>query len=279
MKGIILINAFSSIGESQANRLQEEFNSLGQSVEIVRNLPKNLNVDIDFCIFLDKDIYSARILEKRGVRLFNNAKAVEICDDKVLTYVVLDGIVPEPPTVPCSFSYLNASALGEEIGYVEETLGYPLVLKICKQSRGEGVFLIDSRNHLIEAIEKYRTTPHLYQKYISYAKGRDTRVIVIGKKVVASMSRQNPNDFRSNVEVGGECLAVSIDDKMQEIAVKVSEVLDLDYCGIDFLTDEFGNHYVCEVNSNAFFKGIERATKVNVARAYATHVLSQLQQK
>ncbi len=35
-------------------------------------------------------------------------------------------------------------------------------------------------------------------------------------------------------------------------------------------------YFVCEVNSNAFFGGIEKTTGINVARAYAEHVVKEM---
>lgn len=275
-KGIILINAFSGIGEHQAQRLNEEFRKLGVDVPIVKNMPSNIPTGIDFCVFLDKDIYTARALENRGVRLFNGSSAIEVCDDKMLTYIALDGIVNQPKTLPSTFSYLPAKATDEELDYIIEQLGLPLILKINKQSRGEGVFLIESKKRLKEMVENFRTTSHLYQKYISYARGVDTRVIVIGSKVVASMLRVNKKDYRSNIELGGVGQKTTISKDMEKIAIKVSKTLNLDYCGIDFLTDEDGVNYVCEVNSNAFFKGIECYGEVNVAKHYCQHILDSI---
>ncbi len=273
MNGIILINAFSGIGEHQAKRLNEEFSALGYNVPIVRNLPSLIPEKLDFCIFLDKDIYTARMLETRGVRLFNLPSAIELCDDKMLTYIALNGKVNEPLTIPSSFAYTQSEVEEAELDSIVSRLSLPLVMKINKHSRGEGVFLVSSKEELKELIFRYRTTPHLYQKYISYARGKDIRAIVIGGRVVASMERYNEKDFRSNVEQGGLTRAVELSDDVKNIAEQVSIILGLDYCGVDLLTDEDGAIYVCEVNSNAFFKGIESATKVNVAKLFAEHVL------
>ena len=273
MNGIILINAFSGIGAHQAKRLNEEFSALGYNVPIVRNLPSLIPEKLDFCIFLDKDIYTAKMLENRGVKLFNSSSAIEACDDKMLTYIALNGKVNEPLTIPSAFSYTQSEVEEEELNAVVSALSLPLVMKINKHSRGEGVFLVKSKEELKELICRYRTTPHLYQKYISYASGKDIRAIVIGGKVVASMERYNEKDFRSNVEQGGLTRVVELSDGAKNIAEQVSKTLGLDYCGVDLLTDKDGTVYVCEVNSNAFFKGIEGATKVNVAKLFAEHVL------
>ena len=57
----------------------------------------------------------------------------------------------------------------------------------------------------------------------------------------------------------------------------MAEILQLDYCGIDILFGDNDTPLVCEVNSNAFFEGIEGTTGVNVAREYAKHILRTIQ--
>ena len=59
----------------------------------------------DFVLFYDKDIRLAEQLEKRGLRLFNSARAIELCDDKSLMHVALDGLVPMPRTCCAPFTY------------------------------------------------------------------------------------------------------------------------------------------------------------------------------
>lgn len=268
-----MINAFSGIGEHQATRMQQEFALLGLEVPVVRGRVGEVPYDEDFCVFLDKDLYTAKALENSGVKLFNSSEAIAVCDDKMLTYLALDGVVKQPETIPCSFCYSNTEVSESELAYIEKKLGYPLVLKLNKQSRGEGVFLVTSRSELKELITKFRDIPHLYQKFISFSSGRDTRVIVVGHKVLCAMERVNEKDFRSNVEQGGVGRYVEPCEQMQNIAIKVSKALNLEYCGIDFLVDADDEIYVVEVNSNAFFKGIEKASGVNVAGAYAKRIL------
>ena len=91
-KGIILVNAYirSEGAFRQAERMKEELMRLGVQAEVEKNgnflcSVKDgriaLSRQTDFCVYLDKDKYLPRMLEKCGVRLFNSAAAVEVCDD------------------------------------------------------------------------------------------------------------------------------------------------------------------------------------------------------
>ena len=103
--------------------------------------------------------------------------------------------------------------------------------------------------------------------------GRDIRVIVIGGQCVAAMIRQSNGDFRSNLELGGVGTPMTPSTELKTLCEKVAFVLHLDYCGIDVLFGENG-YLICEVNSNAFFGGIESVTHINIAERYAKYICS-----
>ena len=131
--------------------------------------------------------------------------------------------------------------------------------------------LIESEAALRQLAGEWKLVPHLYQKRVG-KRGEDLRVLVVGGKAVACMRRKNEADFRSNVELGGRGEPASPPASFLRAAERCAAVLGLDYCGVDVL-DEKGEPYICEVNSNALFNEAERVTGVNVAGAYAEHML------
>ncbi|MBR2325333.1 MAG: RimK family alpha-L-glutamate ligase [Clostridia bacterium] len=273
---IILINAYTQ-SEHELNqplRLKGELERLGVQAEIIRNSPAALRVEADFCIFLDKDKYTAQALEGR-MRLFNCAKAIEICDDKMLTHLALSGL-PMPETISSLLCYTPSSPVSKElIEEVEARLRFPLVVKENHGSLGKQVYLVKNRGELEKIAEQLKGVPHLYQKYVAESSGCDLRVIVVGGKVVAAMKRTSDSDFRSNAALGGRGEPFAIDGTARALCEEIAARLSLDYCGIDLLFSEKG-YLICEVNSNAFFGTIEQVTGVNVARAYAEHIVSSV---
>ena len=289
MKGIVLLNAYtkSAGANRQASRIAEELNALGVQTEM--RLNGAFDADIfssrvrlaqkpDFVVYLDKDKYLSRLWEKEGVRLFNSADGVEVCDDKMLTYIALaNGVVESPDTLPAPLCYYPDARVREEYcRVVEERLGYPLVVKKSFGSWGMDVNLIQNFAELTKIAEEYKLFPHLYQKYIAAKRGEDTRVLVIGGKAVAAMRRRNDGDFRSNIELGGRGYPAEITKSYREISERAARLLSLDYCGIDLLEGEDGRPIVCEVNSNAFFNEAEKVTGVNIAGAYAAHIAREM---
>ena len=275
-KGFIVVNAYtnSATEMNQPIRLKEELEQLGVRVDILRNSPSVLNAEGDFCVYLDKDKYAAQLLERR-LRLFNRAKAIEICDDKMLTHLALEGF-PMPETIPSLLCYSPSQPVSKELLVrAEERLGYPLVVKECFGSLGKQVYLIKNRSELVGKAEALKLKPHLYQKFVSESAGKDLRVIVVGGKAVAAMKRISSQDFRSNAELGGRGERYDLNGETAALCEAVAERIGLDYCGIDLLFGENG-FLVCEVNSNAFFGTIEKVTGFNVAKAYAEWIYQMI---
>lgn len=291
MKGIILINAYPN-GEkfyTQAQRICSELQLLGVETEIVKNGDLHFVMDrkgvfcpkaegADFVVYLDKDKYLGYALESLGLRLFNGAKQVELCDDKTTTYLtLLNSGLRLIPTLPAPLCYTpNAKPNPDFLEKVAKTFGFPLVVKTSYGSLGKGVQLVRGISELKEISKKLLYTPHIYQKFIQSSSGKDLRVIVIGGKAVAAMQRNaKEGEFRSNIELGGNGFAVEADKEYLFAAEEAAKALGLDYCGVDLLFTEEGP-MLCEVNSNAFFEGIEKVTGINIAGIYAKYILSKL---
>lgn len=287
MKSIaIIINAYSNLAHSlnQSARLKEEFAKLGAAADVIKNGQAAARIEngnvaaalagYDACVYLDKDKYLSAMLEKAGMRLFDRHAAVEACDDKMTTFIALAGHgIPVPDTLPAPLCYdADAAPSAALLDAAERAFGYPMIVKESYGSLGRGVYRADDRKQLEELEEKLKLLPHLFQRYISESAGRDLRVITIGGRCVAAMERRNEGDFRSNIELGGKGTPASIPDEAKRVCEKAAELLGLDYCGTDILLSKDGP-LLCEVNSNAFFGGIESVTGVNIAKKYAQHVL------
>lgn len=287
MKGAIVTNGYSTLAAAkfQANRLKEEFDKIGVKCGIFPNEFFGAHIcggeisdefpRCDFCVYLDKDKYLSAVLEKSGMRLFNRHAAIRVCDDKMSTHIALAGEGINMPETFAGLLCYDGGAPLKNLDKIERALGYPLIIKECYGSLGKGVYKADNRAELRKTAEKLKLTPHLFQKFISESAGRDIRAIVIGGEIKAAMLRVSDGDFRSNIALGGTATAIEPDEDMRALCRKTSEILNLDYCGIDLLLGREG-YLICEVNSNAFFGGIEAATGVNIARLYAGYIFEKM---
>lgn len=289
MKGVIIVNPYQVDGGNshQAKRLEEEFALLGVSVKTISDGYKlNRLIDDklsffeekpDFAIFLDKDKYLSASLEKLGIKLFNSDKSIRLCDDKGETVLALAGAnVKMPNTLFAPLCYNpKTEYTKEDASFIAKTLSFPVIVKESYGSLGQGVYKADTIEELVVLMNKLKSVPHIYQEYIGFKAGTDVRVILVGGKVICAMQRENKGDFRSNLACGGTGTAITLDDEFTSTAETCARVLGLDYCGVDLLYSETGA-VVCEVNSNAFFRGVESVTGVNVAKIYAEYIIKKL---
>jgi len=234
-----------------------------------------------FVIFWDKDVRLARLLEKNGLRLYNSANGIEICDDKARTYIELCGSgirMPRTILAPKTFRPQGYPKL-DFLGQVESQLGYPMVLKECFGSFGQQVYLILDRQEMEGRLGHIQNRPCLFQEYISSSKGRDVRIQMVGNQAVASMYRRHTSDFRANITGGGSMEPYEPDFLQLEMARAVMRELKLDFAGIDILFGPNEEPVLCEVNSNAHFINLYQCTGVNAADDIVRYCLERARAK
>ena len=287
MQGLIIINGYGITDGTrhQVKRLNEEFLARDVHIDIKRNneLLAFIDNDVitklpkyDFVVYLDKDRYVARMLEKAGYKLFNNINAIELCDDKMITHISLANKgIKMPKTLSSTLCY-HDDGNRDLMKSISDQLSFPLIIKENYGSLGKQVYLVTDYSELIQIENKLIHVPHIFQEFIEPSKGKDYRIIVIGHKVVASMKRENKHSYLSNLASGGTAQKVDLPKDYLDMAIKASEILGLDYCGVDILEGSNKEPILSEVNSNAFFEGIEKATGVNVAGLYADYILKNI---
>lgn len=292
-RGLVVTNAFTVIPGLFQNveRLQEEFMPFGIKIDQLNNAHLLAFIDdkgnsrlntllenYDFVVYFDKDYYLAKLLEKGGIRVFNNAEAIRICDDKMLTHVSLvnHGIkMPKTISYPLRFGKESDHTF---LTKVIEELGFPLIVKNNFGSLGEQVYLINNEGELKNISEKLKHTPHLYQEYIASSYGKDVRVVLVNKKIVGNMYRTATvkSEFKSNIEAGAIAQKIELKKEYQEMAIKVASIINLDYCGLDLLIGKGGEPIFCEVNAGAFFGPIEKFSHDNIAKPFVEYIVSEI---
>jgi len=202
-----------------------------------------------------------RHFERQGVAIANSPAAIEAVADKLHTLQELAAAkLPVPKTILGKFPV--------DPDFIERELGFPVVVKKLRGTRGAGVVLCNSKSefddlaNLLDGVTA--ATDFLFQQYIKASHGRDVRVLVIDGKVVAAMERKaKDGGFKSNISLGGSGAAFAPPPAMANLAAKVARELNLDIAGIDILFDKDG-YRICEANSAPGFQGLERACDVDV---------------
>lgn len=290
MRGIVIVNGYVEDEDYlyQPRRMQEELAALHVETCLARGSDLMPHIDggrlaplasgFDFCLFWDKDAYLLRAIERHDLPIFNAPDAIRRCDDKFETLLTLASCgIPMPTTLAAPLCYRQDAPVTEgELDRIEHTLGFPLVVKRCFGSRGDGVSLVHDRADLRATMEALRLVPHLYQQYVAESHGRDLRVMVVGGRAVGAMLRCSDGDFRSNIGAGGSGEAYPMTPGLRALSEKIAAHIAPDYCGIDFLFGPDGVYLLSEVNSNAFFSAFERVTAINVAALYAKHIVDKV---
>jgi glutathione synthase/RimK-type ligase-like ATP-grasp enzyme len=82
--------------------------------------------------------------------------------------------------------------------------------------------------------------------------------MIINKKSTGVVLKENKNNQIINFTTGAIFSKVNF-PKLEQISKNIVDILDLDYCGIDFIEDENENIYVLEINFFSKFEGYEQA--------------------
>ena len=285
MKGWLVVNTFMDNAKFKNlyELLFDAFKKRDVSLEIktAEDISLEVNKPIenkpDFAIFWDKDIYLAKRLEQNGIRLFNNSVAVELCDNKILMYQELakNNIrIPRTFIAPKTFEGFGYNKLSFLDKVIEE-IGFPIVIKEAYGSFGEQVYLASDKESAKSIIKRIGYKDFLMQEFIASSKGRDIRINVVGDKAVASMLRENKNDFRSNISSGGNGINYEPKQEYIDLAIKALKALGLSFAGVDVLFGEDGP-IICEVNSNPQFASTLKATGINLGEFISDYILKQL---
>ena len=288
MNGIIIVNQTIGHNQYKIERFKTEFEKKGVSLEVfvndgtlaeIKNNEIKINLPVaNFVLYLDKDIYLARLLEKAGYRLFNKADFIKLCDDKMLTFIACanEGIrMPRTIAGPLVYTELQESNFAFLDKVIDE-IGLPMVVKRVYGSLGEGVYLVETRDELFKLYSEIARNPIIFQEYVKTSYGKSIRVLIIDGKVFGSFIRRNKYDFRSNFGEEANSKVLENPAKYEGFAQEIADKLHIEYAGIDLLVYEDDNPILCEINSNAFFEEFEKVTGLNVASAYADMIINKV---
>jgi RimK family alpha-L-glutamate ligase len=206
------------------------------------------------------------LLEERGVRVFNRAKAIERTVDKYYTSGLLaQAGLPTPRTILCEKS--------DDALETFAVLGGDVVVKPLFGSMGLGLIRIESEDlayRVFKALELERAVFYL-QEYIPHG-GRDIRAFVLGDRVLASMERIS-DSWRTNFARGAQCRSLRLTADQEELCLLASQAVGTEYAGVDLLPAENGELYVVEVNGIPGWKGLQATGDLDVAAEIAGYLL------
>lgn len=216
-------------------------------------------------------------LERRGVVALNPAAAAAVADDKAATGVVLAAAgVAQVPTI------VTSDELGQVAG-AAELIGYPVVAKRTHGAQGRWVRLVRSHAELSAALADLAAdgpSALVLQPFVTSAAdgsgshgARTIRAIVTGGRVVAATERAaHPDDFRTNVYLGGRQHAVGLTRVQSAMAAASAAALGLGHAGVDLIETGDGPA-ILEVNACPDFTSMRAHSGTDIAAEVVEQLL------
>jgi RimK family alpha-L-glutamate ligase len=279
-KSILLIGNTSNRG---TERLKAEAENLGIKFETLSSHHVEL---MDGKLFLKKDnfltedfmsydtyffrgIGSKKIKKMEALANFlvrNGKRVVEKCLAE--TSLPIDKFVPESATglysVPKSI-LTNKNKIESDI----KAFTFPVVAKVLDSSMGRGVEKINNLNEALSFADS-TSEDFLLQEYfeINY----DTRVLVVGGKVLGGFNRfkVNSDNFLTTAR-GGKREVTLLSPEQIESAIESTKLQGLEISGVDMFIAN-NQIYIIEVNASPQFRVFEKITGVNVAQQIIEYI-------
>lgn len=230
---------------------------------IIRGLNFSGETDFQFEVF--EQLY------RSGLVVVNSPASLQIAESKFLTSYILQ---EKGFRVPESLITQRLDSTFEFLQEHEDIIAKPLY-----GFQGYGVIRIkksetDIRRRIERLLKEFKCI--CLQRYIPNP-GRDIRAFVVGDEVVASIYRYAKiGRWKTNIRAGASPKACKLTKEQEEMSIRASRCLGLDYTGVDIIEGPDGD-YILEVNGAPAWGGIMEATGRNVAEDIVSHVLHRLQ--
>jgi len=196
-------------------------------------------------------------LRELGVRVYNDARAIERTVDKALTSFLLRRAgLPSPPTCVTEAPEEARTFLASETASGNEVVAKPLF-----GSLGVGLRRLDAGTALPDAaggvwyLQRYVDTGAAGEGWRAF------RVLVVGGTAVAAMVRHGAS-WVSNVAQGARCEPIAGDRELKRLAVAAAAAVGADHAGVDLIRDRSG--------------GLQGTTRLDLAELVAADFLSRI---
>ncbi len=206
--------------------------------------------------------------ERNGLPIFNPPSAIEKALDKYYALTLLEeNGVPVPRTVLTENPDEALDAFDE--------LGGDVVVKPMFGSRGIGIARVSDREiaeRILRGLEYFRHVTYT-QEFVHHG-NRDIRAFVIGDHVVSAMYR-SAKGWKTNISRGATPIPLQLPDELEELAVKAAKTVGCKIAGVDILETQSGP-VLCEINSQPGWKGLQRTTKLDIAKEIIHFVIRSI---
>jgi RimK family alpha-L-glutamate ligase len=210
-------------------------------------------------------------LKQMNIPVYNDGHAIERSVDKGMTSFLLKNA-----GLPTPFTWVVRDR-EQALAIAEEQLkqGHYLISKPLFGSQGEGIRRIEKMTDLLWLTSSNGI--YYLQRFVECAgeSYSDIRVFVVNGTVIAAMRRCGGKSWLNNVARGASCEAIAVNHELAQLAIKATEILKMDYAGVDIIQEANGGYSIIEVNSIPAWKGLESVCDVTVAEHLAHDLINR----
>lgn len=227
-------------------------------------------------------------LEYMGIKVFNNSKVAEICNDKARTYQY----VAQLGIDMVDSAFIKNNMVKEAMNQIYK----PSVIKAVEGHGGSQVFLLQpslakttkedfSKEEISDTthveFDKYKILNVLNQSNVvlqplTGSRHQDLRVYVIGKKIIAAILRTAKNGFKSNFSLGGDVRAYQFSEEETTIVEKIISLFNFGLVGIDFIIGDNGELIFNEIEDVVGARMLYQCTDINLVGLYLDFIKMNL---
>lgn len=223
----------------------------------------------DFIVNRSIEPFLQQFFSAQGVSVFNDAQTANIANHKAQTHLSLHTIgVPMMPSF-----FIHGRALPDNPPFP-----YPLIVKTATGRGGQEVYFIE-HNEDWEAFKQSIEHRDYVIQSTDVQLGKDVRVFIIGKEIVAAVLRSNDHDFRANFKLGGKATLYHLSKAETTMIQRICDHFNFGLVGIDFLLDHNDNLIFNEIEDVVGSRILSEVSDINLLKMYVTFIANEVRDK
>lgn len=186
---------------------------------------------------LDTKIGILKKMENMGAVLINTAESMELCNDKLMSQIVLNNAGIK---TPASWVMQDADQFDAVVKDLEtrKLISFPIVMKTFRGTHGIGVMKMDSRSSVVSVGQTLlkEGIDFMLQEFCEHE--QSCRIIMKGTELLAANLRGQPKEsgeFRTNSHLGSETQPYEPSVGELDLAQKIVQLFGANFCAIDYI--------------------------------------------
>lgn len=200
--------------------------------------------------------------QQNGVKTFNSFTIASLTNDKSQTYMEVAKL---------GIPILQTFFITKNTFPTTPPLAYPFVVKEANGRSGKQVYYIENENEWLK-LSDIVTERNIIIQEANVQLGKDLRVFIVGKEIIAAVLRENVHDFRANYTLGGSATLFSLSTKQKGLIQKIVDHFDFGMVGIDFLLDDNNELVFNEIEDVVGSRILSLVSEINLLRKYVSFI-------